>query len=215
MPTSIQSVTPRRLLSEFLGTFLLTFAVFASIAKGSAVPTPITAAFTLMVLVYLLGPISGCHINPAISLGLFGLRRMTATELAGYIVAQLLGAVAAVLLLLQIAELPAPPILALTPSVIGELLGMFAFSFGVAMVVMKRVDVAASGLVVGLSLLLGIAVAAAGSQAIINPAVAVALAVAHPDMEAGLLTHALIYVIVTLAGGFLGMQAARWFATEK
>jgi aquaporin Z len=50
--------------------------------------------FALIAMAYGIGPISGCHINPAVSLGVFTAGRMNAGDLVGYIVGQVLGAIA-------------------------------------------------------------------------------------------------------------------------
>jgi len=50
--------------------------------------------FALLAMAYGIGPVSGCHINPAVSLGVFTAGRMTGKDLAGYVVAQLLGSLA-------------------------------------------------------------------------------------------------------------------------
>ncbi len=55
--------------------------------------------FALIAAAYGIGPISGCHINPAVSLGVFAAGRMKGKDLAGYVVAQVLGAIAAAALL--------------------------------------------------------------------------------------------------------------------
>jgi len=55
------------------------------------VPTPIVAGLTLGLLVYTIGPISGCHINPAVTTGLFSIGKLEAPAAGGYIVAQVIG----------------------------------------------------------------------------------------------------------------------------
>jgi aquaporin Z len=88
----------RSLAAEFLGTGLLVL-----IAVGSAVggidaigPLGVALAFglVLLALAYAIGPISGCHINPAVTLGVLLAKGMTATEAAFYLVAQFAGAIA-------------------------------------------------------------------------------------------------------------------------
>ncbi|WP_382159688.1 aquaporin Z [Hydrogenophaga sp. ANAO-22] len=89
--------------AEFLGTFLLTFGGCGSAVLAAAFPqlgigfTGVSLAFGLTVLTgaYAFGPISGGHFNPAVSLGLALGGRFRAAELPGYVVSQVLGAVAA------------------------------------------------------------------------------------------------------------------------
>jgi aquaporin Z len=89
--------------AEFLGTFWLTFGGCGSAVLAAAFPqlgigfTGVSLAFGLTVLTgaYAFGPISGGHFNPAVSLGLALGGRFRAAELPGYVIAQVLGAVAA------------------------------------------------------------------------------------------------------------------------
>ena len=97
--------------AEFIGTFWLTFGGCGSAVLAAAFPevgigwAGVALAFGLTVLtaVYALGPISGGHFNPAVSFGLVIGKRFKAAELPGYVIAQLLGAVAAAGLLYLIA----------------------------------------------------------------------------------------------------------------
>src|SRR5262249_37286370 len=94
----------KRYIAEFIGTFVLVFggcgsAVLAGDRIGFA---GIALAFglSLLAMVYAIGPISGCHINPAVTLGVLLSGKMERRFAAGYVVAQILGAIlgAAVLL---------------------------------------------------------------------------------------------------------------------
>ncbi len=76
------------LLAEFFGTFLLVLTVIAT--GGNAY----WIGAALAVIVLLIGKISGAHVNPAISVTMFVKGALSSTELATYIVAQCLGAVA-------------------------------------------------------------------------------------------------------------------------
>lgn len=92
MPASCKG----KLFSEFLGTFLLVFvgcgsAIFAGHQIGW-LGVSLAFGFVLMACCYVLGPISGCHLNPAVTLGLVLSKRSPARDLPGYIIAQLLGA---------------------------------------------------------------------------------------------------------------------------
>ena len=89
--------------AEFFGTFWLTFGGCGSAVLAAAFPelgigfAGVSLAFGLTVLTgaYAFGPISGGHFNPAVSLGLVLGGRFRAAELPGYVIAQVLGAVAA------------------------------------------------------------------------------------------------------------------------
>jgi aquaporin Z len=93
----------RSVAAEFLGTALLVFLAVGSAVGGIDVLGPVGVAFAfgfvLLALAYAIGPISGCHINPAVTLGVLLAKGMTATEAAYYWVAQLVGGVAGAALL--------------------------------------------------------------------------------------------------------------------
>ncbi|MBC8037991.1 MAG: aquaporin, partial [Rhizobiales bacterium] len=98
------------LISDFFGTAVLVFLGCGSVAIGgfgAALPMgalPIALAFGLTVtgLAYAIGPISGCHINPAATLGLYLAGRFPAASVLPYIAAQLLGGVCGAGLLLLV-----------------------------------------------------------------------------------------------------------------
>lgn len=89
--------------AEFLGTFWLTFGGCGSAVLAAAFPEVgigllgVSLAFGLTVLTgaYAFGPVSGGHFNPAVSVGLMVAGRFKASELPGYIIAQVLGAIVA------------------------------------------------------------------------------------------------------------------------
>jgi aquaporin Z len=92
-----------KLVGEFIGTFWLVFGGCGSAVLAAAFPDlgigflGVSLAFGLSVLtmVYSLCYVSGAHLNPAVSIGLWTAGRFPAGELAGYIISQLLGAIAA------------------------------------------------------------------------------------------------------------------------
>jgi aquaporin Z len=89
----------RRLLAEGVGTFVLVLfgvgsAVFGADRIG-AVGVALSFGLVLLALAYALGPISGCHVNPAVTLGVLLRRGITTREAGGYVAAQLVGAIVA------------------------------------------------------------------------------------------------------------------------
>lgn len=88
----------KKFAAEFVGTFtLVLFGCGAAVIAGSDVGVLGIACafgFALIAMAYGIGPISGCHINPAVSLGVFAAGRMSAAELGTYVVAQILGGIA-------------------------------------------------------------------------------------------------------------------------
>ena len=94
-------------LAEFLGTFILVLVGVGSvvISFGSIGVVGVSVAFGLALigLYYTIEPISGCHVNPAVTLGIAASRGMRSKDIVGYIVAQLLGATVAALIIYPIA----------------------------------------------------------------------------------------------------------------
>ncbi|HKW45011.1 MAG TPA: aquaporin, partial [Candidatus Eremiobacteraceae bacterium] len=97
----------KKYLAEFVGTFVLVLVgVGAAVLDGKALgPVGISLAFglALVAMAYAIGPISGCHINPAVTVGLAVAGRCKWADVLGYVVAQCIGAIAATLLLSVIA----------------------------------------------------------------------------------------------------------------
>jgi aquaporin Z len=92
----------KRAAAEFVGTFWLVFGGCGSAVLAAAYPQlgigflGVAAAFglTVLTMAFAIGHISGCHLNPAISVGLLVGKRFPARDLPAYVVAQVLGAIA-------------------------------------------------------------------------------------------------------------------------
>lgn len=192
----------RRYTAELLGTGTLTFAVLGSLQQQTA--TPFVAALVLMLAVYVIGPVSGAHINPAVTVSLWSIKKIKAPEALAYIAAQLVGAVAAQLIFQYI--LGGLPPVTVTPGWLvaaAEALGACIFLLGVMSVVSGKVHRAAGGLVVGCSLLLGILLASLVSNGVLNPAVAI-----------GIRSFSLSYLIGPLVGAVAAVHLFQWLTKE-
>lgn len=94
--------TRRKLAAEAFGTFALVFAgtgalVIDAVSGGAITHVGVAITFGLIVLemVYAIGDVSGCHLNPAVTLGFYAARRFEGRMVVPYIVAQCIGAVLA------------------------------------------------------------------------------------------------------------------------
>lgn len=195
----------RKILSEFVGTFALTFLVLISLATQLPLPTPLVAAFTLGLFVYLLGSVSGAHFNPAISVAMFSIKKLKPVDMLYYIVAQFVGAGAAMMLAKSL--MSSMPVLAVeSTSMIGfaEGLGAAFLAFAVTAATLKKIDASVSGLAVGGCLLLGILLASPFSNAVLNPAVAF-----------GIGTFDVAYVLGPVIGAVLSAFLASYLHGEK
>ena len=101
----------QRLTAEFVGTFWLVFGGCGSAVLAAAFPelgigfAGVSLAFglTVLTMAYAIGHVSGCHLNPAVSVGLVVARRFPAADLGPYIAAQLAGGIAGAAVLYMIA----------------------------------------------------------------------------------------------------------------
>lgn len=102
----------KKYIAEFIGTFWLVLGGCGSAVLAAAYPEVgigllgVSLAFglTVLTMAYAIGHISGCHLNPAVSIGLWVGGRFESKELAPYIVAQVLGAIVAAAILYLIAS---------------------------------------------------------------------------------------------------------------
>ena len=110
----------KRVIAEFLGTFWLVFggcgsavlAVKVLVTEGSTpinigiglVGVSLAFGLTVLTMAYAIGHISGCHLNPAVTIGLITGGRFKAADAAPYIIAQVVGAIVASAILYDIAS---------------------------------------------------------------------------------------------------------------
>jgi aquaporin Z len=102
----------KKAAAEFIGTFWLVFGGCGSAVLAAAFPqlgigflgVALAFGLTVLTMAYAIGHISGCHLNPAVSVGLAVGKRFPAQELPAYIIAQVLGAVIASAVLYVIAS---------------------------------------------------------------------------------------------------------------
>jgi aquaporin Z len=171
----------RKYLVEFIGTFFLVFTVASAVLiGGDGLIAPLSIGFALMIMVYAGGHISGGHYNPAVSFAAAIRGALEWKQLIPYWIFQVLGGVAAVLLVAKFVSLPAlggcP--FSLTQLIVGEFLFTFALCYVVLQVATSKKTAGNSyyGLAIGSTVLVG-AFAVGGSFCFgcFNPAVAVAL----------------------------------------
>ena len=188
----------KKYIVELIGAFALTLIVSLSVTHGFPAATPVLAGLTLMLFVYSVGHISGSHINPAVTLGIFSLGKIRLDEAVYYIIAQCIGAVLATVVATGAFNGSLSSLIIVNSSTVffAEVIGAFFFCFGIASVLYSNVEKTKAGGVIGGSLFLGIALAVMlGSNGILNPAVAL-----------GLGSFNLAYVLGPIVGSVLGMQ---------
>ena len=219
----------RPLLAEGIGTALLVFfgvgtatlsfgfgTAGGSVAAG-VVATALAFGLVLLALVYGIGPVSGCHVNPAVTIGFLAARRITVTEAAGYWVAQLIGGIAGAAALYGIVG-SSPLYHAGTGlgangygphSIIGvgagaafatEVILTCLFVFVILAVTRHAVNAAVAGLTIGLTLALVHLVGIPVDGTSVNPARSLAAAI---FAGGGALGQLWVFIVAPLAGGAL------------
>lgn len=186
------------IMAEFLGTFVLSTAVLSmSIYKTLPYFPAGAAGFTLALMVLVVGPISGSHLNPAITLGQWTLRKIGTLAALVYIVAQMLGGLVA----WRVGEyLLNTPLKNAAESTIdwrvftAEAIGTLIFGFAVAAAVKRGYEGLHSAVVQGAGLFIGVMVASLGAAGALNPAVALATQ-----------NWSAAYVLAPIVGSVVGM----------
>jgi aquaporin Z len=171
------------IVAEFLGTATLAVVVFSMVRYPNLISffPALAAGLTAGLMVLVIGEVSGAHINPAVTYGLWTVRKISTSQAIVFIAAQMLGGLAAWQLIKYLSFNTNFPLMEMAGQnidvkvMIAEGLGAFVFITGVAAAVYKKFDGLQLAATVGGSLTLGILVASIFSNGIVNPAVAVGI----------------------------------------
>ncbi len=192
----------RAYVSELLGSTLFVMAVLTATLSGSGL-APVAVGAALLALVYTCAPMSGAHLNPALSLATVIRGTLPAVELVPYLAAQLLGGLVAYLLTTgiygdQIDALPGP--VDLSGLVVAAFLVELVFSFALAWVYLGTLGrlTSADGTIEARDHQLGPAGLAIGAI------------VAVGTVAAGPISGAALNPVVTFAMGMTGILAWKW-----
>lgn len=152
------------ILAEAIGTFVLTLV---AVVATSYFMLPFYVGLTLVIMVLAIGAISGSHINPAVTFGLWSMRKLQTVLVPFYWAAQLLGAMAAVVLLGALSggvfAIHFDNFMDFSWGVFAiELVGMAIFMFGIA-AVLNRTDIKTTGKAVGIGMSLTLGLVATGA----------------------------------------------------
>jgi glycerol uptake facilitator-like aquaporin len=186
-------------VAEFLGTYVLVSAVMALFVRTSFPFFAAAAAgVALASMVLVVGKFSGAHLNPAVTVGLWSVKKFPTADAVAYIAVQMLAGFTALrvnqYLLGQ--TLSGSVTQSWEPSVvIAEVLGAFVLAFGLAAMLENAYEGGKAAAVAGTSLFLGVLVASFGSSGAINPAVAL-----------GVNSMSVSYVVGPLVGAVLAFN---------
>ena len=97
----------KKAIAEFIGTFVLVFVAcgVAALTGGDIVATSLAFGLTIVAMAYSVGRVSGCHINPAVSLGCLLTKRMSVKDFCIYVISQIVGGLAGAVLFFGICKM--------------------------------------------------------------------------------------------------------------
>ncbi len=227
----------KKLVAEFIGTFWLVFAGCGSAVLAATFPDVgigllgVSLAFglTVLTMAYTFGHISGCHINPAVSIGLWSAGRFPAAEIGPYIVAQVIGGLAGAGLLYVIASGQAgfdvtagftsngyaehsPGGYSLTAVLITEIVVTFMFLIIVLGATDKRAPSGFAPIAIGLAVTLILLFTIPVSNGAFNPARSIPAAVFQGERA---ISQLWLFCIAPMIGGLLAGFSYRWFAAGE
>ena len=222
--------------AEFIGTFWLVLGGTGSAVLAAAFPDVgigllgVSLAFglTVLTMVYTIGPISGCHLNPAVSFGLWAGGRFEAKELAPYIIAQVLGAIVASGVLYLIASGKAgfslsdgfasngygehsPGGYSMKSGFITEVVMTLMFLFIILGATHKKAPAGFAGIAIGLALTLIHLVSIPVTNTSVNPARSTGPALFVGDWAIGQLW---LFWVAPIVGAIIAGFIWKWFEKE-
>lgn len=219
----------KKYLAEFLGTLVLVLfgTGIAVVSGGDLVATSLAFGLAIVAEAYVIGDVSGCHVNPAVSLAMLISKKLTVKEFCYYVAAQVLGAFAGTGILYMIlsgtnlgtAALGANGYLALSAtniSLVGalvtELVLTFVFIYTILGVTSDKKYASISGLVIGLTLtfvhLLGINLTGTS----VNPARSLAPAL---FLGGEALKQVWVFILAPLVGAALATFVYQFINEDK
>lgn len=227
----------RSLLAELLGTALLVFLavgtatlsfgfkITGASTSAGVVATALAFGLVLMALVYAIGPISGCHINPAVTIGFLAARRISVSDAVGYWVAQVVGAIAGAAALYGVVHAASRYTKSMglgadgygSHSMVGlnaggtlaiEVILTFVFVFVILAVTRRAGNATVAGLVIGLTLGLVHIIGIPLDGTSVNPARSLGPAL---FVRGDALSQLWVFILAPLVGGLLAALAYRVF----
>jgi aquaporin Z len=227
----------KRAFAEFIGTFWLVLGGCGSAVLAAAFPglgigfVGVALAFglTVLTMAFAIGHISGCHLNPAVSFGLWAGKRFPGSELLPYIIAQVIGAIVAAGLLYLIASGRAgfdiaggmasngfaehsPGGYSLLACLITEIVLTFMFLIVILGATDKRAPAGFAPIAIGFCLTLIHLISIPVTNTSVNPARSTGVAL----FVGGWATAQLwLFWVAPIAGGILGGLVYRWLGCTK
>jgi aquaporin Z len=208
-----------RYFTEFVGTFFLVLTI-GFVATGGAAMAAIAIGSVLMVMVYMGGPISGAHYNPAVTLGAFMRGKLPKADILPYMLAQVVGAFLASVVVLLITGKSFVPTPSPDAGAAGAMFVEALFTFALVMVVLNTATTRASqgnsyyGLAIGFTITAAAIAGGPISGGAFNPAVGLGPALVHAmnakDSGGGGVAHVWLYIAGPIIGAVAAVAAFRF-----
>ncbi len=224
---NIQAISKKKtrwFVAEFIGTSLLTATLGVVVVGSDLYPSvfqalyiPFIVGAVVTALVYLFGPFSGAHFNPAISIALWVVRKIKSDQLAVYLVSQVLGALAGTYLVQFLMGAKPHMVFSMKSSAIGaEFIGAFLLVLVVTSVVLGTIEREVSGITIGIGLAVGVTISTVASGGFLNPAIALAFGAVHiPFIFNAALSGIIPYLVAPVLGGIAAASLGMWLHEEE
>ena len=207
----------KKYIAEFIGTFVLVLVACGVAGQTGGALGVTSAAFGLVIvaMAYSIGNISGCHINPAVSIAMLCAKKMTLKDFVGYVIAQFLGAIAGAAVLMGIVDdatkLGTNALYKGDPwlSLIIEVILTFVFVITILGVTSKKEYGTVAGLVIGGALTLVHLLGINFTGTSVNPARSFG-----PALIAGNLSGIWVFLLAPLVGGILAAVVYEFLSKE-
>ena len=211
----------KKYLAEFIGTFVLVLVacgVAGQICDGSIsglIGTALAFGLVIVAMAYSIGNVSGCHINPAVSIAMLCAKKMSLKDFCGYVVAQFLGAIAGAAVLMGIVgdasklgtnAIYQSPLI----SFVIEAILTCIFVLAILGVTSKKENSSVAGLVIGGALTLVHLLGIRFTGTSVNPARSFG-----PALIAGNLGGIWVFLLAPLVGGILAALIYGFLAEKE
>ena len=216
----------KKYIAEFIGTFVLvlfacgTAAVVGCSAENGTgyLLTALAFGLVIVAMAYSIGNVSGCHINPAVSIAMLVSGKLSVKDFIGYVVAQFAGAIAGAAVLMAFAGkesgLGANALYndSIGLSILIEIILTFVFVIAILGVTSKVENSAVAGIIIGLSLTLVHILGISFTGTSVNPARSFG-----PALLVGgdALANVWVFIVAPLVGGVLAAIVYKFLASDK
>lgn len=216
----------KKYIAEFIGTFVLvlfacgTAAVVGCSAENGTgyLLTALAFGLVIVAMAYSIGNVSGCHINPAVSIAMLVSGKLSVKDFIGYVIAQFAGATAGAAVLLALvgkeSGLGANALYngSIGLSILVEIILTFVFVIAILGVTSKTENSAVSGIVIGLTLTLVHILGISFTGTSVNPARSFGPAIL---VGGDALSSVWVFIVAPLAGGVLAALVYKFLAGKK